>query len=106
MQCEDAVNVVNGDIYMDNSEVYGVAAGTLDSDFSTGIIKNSTFINIGNDALDFSGSTIQLQDIPSNIGDKGISAGEASTIEANKVTVDGAEYAVASKDKSFVILLT
>lgn len=103
LQCEDALNVVNGDIYMDNSEVYGVAADALDSDFSTGIIKNSTFINIGNDALDFSGSTIQLQNITAtNIGDKGISAGEASTIEANKVTVDGAEYAVASKDKSFV----
>ena len=103
LQCEDALNVVNGDIYMDNAEVYGVAADALDSDFSTGIIKNSTFINIGNDALDFSGSTIQLQNITAtNIGDKGISAGEASTIEANKVTVDGAEYAVASKDKSFV----
>ena len=44
LQCEDALNVVNGDIYMDNSEVYGVAADALDSDFSTGIIKNSTFI--------------------------------------------------------------
>lgn len=105
LQCEDALNVVSGEIYMNNSSIYGSSADGLDSDFSTGIIKNSTFANIGNDALDFSGSVVNLDNITANrIGDKGISAGESSTIDAKNITINGAEYAVASKDNSVVTL--
>jgi hypothetical protein len=57
----------------------------------------------GNDALDFSGSKIEIEDCRlENVGDKGLSGGEQSYITVKRVMVNGAEIGIASKDKSEV----
>ena len=53
----------------------------IDIDFSNGIIKNTNIYNSGNDAFDFSGSKVKLNNIfGENIGDKFISVGESSSV--------------------------
>ena len=103
LQCEDSLNVFSGHIDMKRVEINNSLADALDSDFSTGTVEDSRFIDIGNDALDFSGSQVTLKNITAiNIGDKGISGGEDSQITAMGIVVDNAGYAIASKDKSTV----
>ena len=59
--------------------------------------------NFGNDALDFSGSLAELKDITiSGVGDKGLSAGEKSTINVNNLLVQKSEIGITSKDLSNV----
>ena len=59
------------------------------------------FTNIGNDAIDVSGSNIELSNIEMNqIGDKGFSIGEASIALVDKLTIDNADIGVAVKDGS------
>ena len=59
--------------------------------------------NLGNDAIDVSGSDIKVQQvIITKAGDKGLSAGESSTLYAEKVLIKESEIGVASKDKSTI----
>ena len=49
----------------------------FDGDFVEGIVKDSNFINLGNDAIDVSGSDIKITNVTINkAGDKGLSAGD------------------------------
>jgi hypothetical protein len=58
-----------------------------------------------NDALDFSGSYVSLNNIDiSQAGDKAISAGEKSVIEIKKLVIKNSKIGVASKDFSKVNL--
>ena len=75
-------------------------------DFTTGVIRDSDFINIGRyrgggDAIDFSGSEVEVRDIRfQQISDKALSVGEASRISAGNLTMNGVGTAAASKDGS------
>ncbi|MBV5325601.1 MAG: hypothetical protein J0626_10260, partial [Rhodospirillaceae bacterium] len=61
-------------------------ADALDIDFGRGPIKNSKFLDIGNDGIDASGSVVQVEDVlVKGAGDKGISAGEGSTLTAKRI---------------------
>ena len=52
---------------------------------------NSSFINSGNDAIDVSGSIIELQNIFINgVGDKALSAGENSRMTAHQIEIKNA----------------
>ena len=60
---------------------------------------------MGNDAIDTSGSEVAIEEVLiRGAGDKGISAGEGSTLAASEMTIAGVEIAVASKDDSTVRL--
>ena len=75
----------------------------FDSDFCTGHVTNTTFKNIGNDAIDFSGSEITITDsYIETAGDKGISGGEKSTLLVENTTIVASNIGVASKDLSVV----
>ena len=77
----------------------------MDSDFSSGTILNSTFVNTGNDCIDLSGSTIDITGCSiTNSGDKGISGGEGSLVKVNNTDINSATIAVASKDLSSVFI--
>ena len=68
------------------------------------ISENSKFENIGNDAIDGSGSSIIIEkNIFSNVEDKAISAGENSNFEIINSYFDSNELALVSKDGSKVI---
>ena len=76
---------------------------SIDIDFSKGTISNSQFHNSRNDAIDFSGSLVNLENIfIDGSGDKGISVGERSEINAKNVTILNSKIGVASKDNSFI----
>ena len=60
-QCEDALNTIRSDFKLEKATFENIYGDAFDSDFCTGIVSNSVFNNIGNDAIDFSGSQIQIK---------------------------------------------
>lgn len=70
-------------------------------DFCKGRIIDSSFIDCGNDAIDISGSNVEIKNISiTRAGDKGLSVGEKSQMVADSIDIKGTGLAVASKDAS------
>ena len=64
---------------------------------------NCRFNELGNDAIDVSGSKLTLNDVEVyNAGDKGLSAGEDSMMIVENVKIFDSEIAVAGKDLSVI----
>jgi hypothetical protein len=100
-QCEDALNIIRSSFVVDSSLFKNVFSDAFDGDFCVGKVLNSTYENIGNDAIDFSGSDIYVENcIMTGIGDKGISIGENSSVEAVNTSISGAAIGVSAKDLS------
>lgn len=100
---EDFLNIVHSNFSMDSVIFNQTISDGFDSDFSVGKISNSSFYNIKGDALDFSGSTIEIENtFFKNVTDKAISAGESSNVKVNKVKADSIGVGLASKDGSQV----
>lgn len=103
--CEDALNLVRCNFEMNNTEIGYTLSDGFDADFCSGEIRSSNVHHTGNDGLDFSTSEINIYDCElSDIGDKGISGGENSTVNIEKTHVTKANIAFASKDLSYVYL--
>lgn len=101
--CEDALNIVRTDFYMNNVTISNTQSDAFDGDFVSGTISNSTFDYLGNDAIDVSGSDLIIKNVViSNAGDKGLSAGENSKMTVDNVDISTSEIAVAGKDLSIV----
>ena len=102
---DDFLNIIRSDFSIDQSQFKGIFADALDCDFTKGVITNSSFIDIGNDAVDVSGTEVDISHVFMNyIGDKGLSAGEDSQMSAKWIDIRNAEIGVTSKDKSKVFL--
>jgi hypothetical protein len=100
---EDALNIVRSAFSIDWTIFSESSSDALDADFSKGWIKNSFFENIGNDAIDTSGSVIEIEDVVINrASDKGLSAGERSQITIDGLNIEDGQVAIASKDLSLV----
>ncbi|MDN5215662.1 hypothetical protein QQ020_26530 [Fulvivirgaceae bacterium BMA12] len=103
--CEDAVNVVRTNFLMTNTFFKNTQSDAFDGDFVTGKISSCVFTDLGNDAIDVSGSDLDIYDVKIfRAGDKGLSAGEDSRIEAQKIQISNSEIAVAGKDLSTIKL--
>ena len=77
------------------------SSDSIDIDFGKGEIKNGTFMYIGNDALDFSGSEVKVSKLfLSNVGDKLISVGEKSNLFIYDILANNSYIGIASKDGS------
>jgi len=101
--CEDALNIIRSNFEVNSSTFSNIYADAFDSDFSTGIVDGVTFNNIGNDAIDFSTSEIKIQNCSiTNVSDKGISGGEASTLEVKDCSILNCNIGIASKDLSTI----
>ena len=101
--CEDALNIIRSEFNISKLNINHTFADGFDSDFCKGSLTDSYFHHTGNDAVDYSGSVVDISNLRlENIGDKGISAGEQATIKANNVYIDGAVIGIASKDLSSV----
>ena len=86
-------------------EVAGAASDAFDGDFTQGFINGSSFYDIAGDAIDLSGSHVRMQDVfLRNVGDKGVSAGEASYVEMIRITGENLGIGLASKDQSSVVI--
>lgn len=100
-KCEDALNTIRSNFTADGLHINNTYADGFDADFCKGVIKNSKFVNTGNDGIDFSGSIIEVNDVSfNNIGDKAISVGEEATVTVKSAYIDKAIIGVASKDLS------
>lgn len=100
---EDALNIVRTNFFMSYCTLKNTKSDAFDGDFVEGIVKDSNFINLGNDAIDVSGSDIKITNVTINkAGDKGLSAGENSKMTINNVTINNSEIGLAGKDLSIV----
>jgi len=100
---EDAINIIRSRFDIKSLSITDAFADAVDADFSEGRIYESSFKNAGNDAIDVSGTKIDLENIEILYsGDKGISAGEESEINARNIKMKGNNLSLASKDKSTV----
>ena len=101
--CEDALNIIRSNFNISKLNINHTFADGFDGDFCKGSITDSYFHHTGNDALDYSGSVVNISNMRlENIGDKGISAGEQATLTVSNVYIDGAVIGIASKDLSRV----
>ena len=103
--CEDAVNFIDVSGKIENINIENSLSDALDVDFSKVKIKNLKVKNAGNDCADFSYGEYKLNNLQlEKCGDKGLSIGEKSYVELNKIDVKNAVTGVASKDSSFTII--
>ncbi|MDD5693731.1 MAG: right-handed parallel beta-helix repeat-containing protein [Bacteroidales bacterium] len=99
--CEDAMNLIRCDYTADHLDFESTYADAFDNDFCTGAVINCSFTNLGNDAIDFSGSKIDITGCTvSNAKDKGVSGGEISTLTVRNCIITGCNIGIASKDLS------
>ena len=102
-RCEDALNIVRTKFVMKNCNISKTQSDAFDGDFVQGAILNCRFNELGNDAIDVSGSKLTLNDVEVyNAGDKGLSAGEDSMMIVENVKIFDSEIAVAGKDLSVI----
>ena len=65
---------------------------------------NVKFLNIGNDAIDFSGSNANISNLSfENVSDKLISVGENSNVKISNIKANKSYVGIASKDGSTVV---
>jgi len=102
-QCEDALNIIRSEFTLSNSVFDYIYGDAFDGDFCTGDVLNTNFTNIGNDALDFSGSNIFINNTSIiDAKDKGISGGEDSKVVVENTSISSSNIGIASKDLSVV----
>lgn len=102
---EDALNIIRSDFKLSFSSFRNTLSDAFDGDFAKGTIDNTDFFDCKNDGIDGSGSKIKVENVAmTNIGDKGISAGESSNIIATNVKIEGSKIGFVSKDLSNLTL--
>jgi hypothetical protein len=100
---EDALNIIRSKFNLNNLSFRNIKSDAFDSDYCSGILNEAVFVNVGNDAIDFSGTKAKVKNIHiSNTGDKGLSAGERSCIDAENITIIKTELGLVSKDLSLL----
>ena len=100
---EDAINVVRTEFQFLDCEFGNLASDAFDGDFTEGSIEHCGFHDVRGDGIDVSGSSITVDNVSLlQIYDKGISAGEGSTVAAADMHASNVGIAIASKDLSQV----
>lgn len=98
---EDALNTIRSEFRITDCHFSGAASDAFDADFCVGEIRDTLFEHSGNDGVDVSGSTVSLHGLHIvAAGDKGISVGENSSVEASGVSVERSRVGIAVKDLS------
>ena len=98
---EDAINIFRSNFKINNFTSNENLSDAIDIDFSFGEIKTAYFKDIGNDAIDLSGSNVNINNISlNNVGDKLISVGEKSTVNIIDIKASQSYIGIVSKDGS------
>ena len=99
--CEDAVNIINSKGSLNEINIQDSFSDGLDVDFSEVEIDRINILSSKNDCADFSAGKYKLNELNlTHCGDKGLSVGEKSFLELNKIIVDNSSIGIASKDSS------
>ena len=99
---DDLIHLAYADVLFDRVELRHAAKGALDADISHVVVRNSRFIDCGNDGIDLMTTAAVVADCRfENNRDQGIALGEASRLLAVRDTFDGCGKAMAARDGSF-----
>ena len=102
-QCEDSVNLVSSEGSLSELFVTDSFADAVDIDFSNISIDQLNILQAGNDCFDVSTGVFWVDTARlTKCGDKGMSVGENSVLEARDVSIESANIGVSSKDFSRV----
>ncbi len=102
---EDALNIIRSDFEVIGSGFVKTASDAFDADFCVGSVRDCIFRQTGNDAMDFSGSQVEITRCDlKNIGDKGVSVGEDSEVMIHSLAIEQAPIGVAAKDLSRLVI--
>ena len=100
---DDYLNIIRSNFVINNCIFKDVNLDAIDIDFSKGVMSKLNFKEIGNDALDFSGSNVEVKNIVIyGAVDKAISIGEKSRITIENISILNSKVGLASKDNSKV----
>ena len=103
--CEDSINFINVNGKIDSLTAINSFSDALDVDFSKLKFNNINIKSARNDCADFSSGDYELGILKLELcGDKGLSVGEKSLINLDKVYVNKANMGLAVKDSSIVKL--
>ncbi len=103
MRSEDALNVMRAEFEMRQTVFSNSQSDAFDGDFTTGLIQQCAFLRSANDAVDLSGSRVEIRGLRiDGVGDKGLSAGESTELIAEDIEIRNAEIGYASKDLSTI----
>jgi hypothetical protein len=98
---EDALNLIRSRFHLEGFEVDGAPSDALDVDFGEGRIVDSRFRDLGGDAVDISGTEVEVEALEiRGARDKALSVGEGSTLHGRDLHISDVGTAVASKDGS------
>ena len=101
--CEDAIHFVRTKGHIESITVINTLADAIDADFSDLTFGNIDIFEAGNDCVDFSAGTYEIINNKFyNCGDKGVSAGEGSSVVLGNSEIKGALIGIVSKDGSTV----
>ena len=102
-KAEDSLNIIRSNFTISSTLVKGASSDCIDIDFSNGVIRDSTFEQCTNDGVDFSGSKVKINNIKiDKAGDKAISIGELSEVNAEGISIYNSNIGIAVKDNSNV----
>ena len=100
-ECEDSLNIVNSKGMIKNIEINNAISDGLDVDFSNINFGTLSITKAGNDCLDVSAGKYNINKINARqCRDKGVSVGEKSSMNIEKLIVDDAFIGLSSKDLS------
>jgi len=98
---EDGINVIHARFEFVDSAFGLTVSDAFDADFAQGTVERCTFRDTGGDAIDVSGSRVDVRQVRmTHIGDKGLSVGESSQLVAENVYMEDVRFGVVSKDLS------
>lgn len=98
---EDALNIIGGTFVLHDLRVTRTRSDAFDADFADGKVHGGEFTAIGGDAVDISGSVVEVDGTRfDEVHDKALSVGEGSTMRARDVTIGRVGTGAACKDAS------
>jgi len=103
--CEDGLNIIRGRGTLKHVDVTNSDQDAIDLDFSKLVIRNVLIREAGNDCLDVSAGTYDIEALSADsCGDKAISVGEGSELFAQSVEIGQSTIGIAAKDSSTLLL--
>ncbi len=100
---EDALSIIRSPYTVRDARFQNTPSDAIDADFSEGTIDDSYFSAIGGDAIDISAGLAEISNVTiQGTRDKGISAGEKTSVFLKNVHIEGSFVGIASKDLSEV----